>query len=546
MMPRAWQKRLAQRVMALAVLIAPSSTREWALAMSAELEHVGGAWRTLSWALGCFGTVFRQLCFSVFSRGNLIDVREAAMSKFAKISALIAILGSALFLLAPQFRQALHVTAASWRQSDSAWLSQMRALGAKAEADHDAEALAFAAMHLRYDSKNRLQRDKFADLAVQWEPGLTWIYFALFSADVMSSPRNPDPNDDRWVNSLQAWDPRNAAPYALKAASSRPSNVFGWNSQANRALLAGSPEWLHDMDQVFASSTYDSYGARLADLERRVTQRHRLQEPRHILLDFAEYPVPELGNFLFYEKYFLLPAARDFEAKGDLSGAERTYEKVAHLGQVIELGAYADIERIVGVALQQSADAHLEAIFEKNGNAMAANLVAFQIASGQQANDLIRANCFGQEAELDRVNAFLLQFSLIAIALSLVLIIWSCAYLAGRRLLARGHSTRTTALFARTGITAAAVLLASVMVMYFAYSPYATAFQSYLAASNPRDMHQSLLRFEILYELPSSFFYNFQQIYLWYTVVAAGGATIAWIVYRHIARTFRTPAQPAA
>lgn len=545
-MPTALPKRLARRVMALALLIAPAGSSEWAAAMSAEMEHINGTWQTLSWALGCFGTVFKQLCFSVFSPGTFFDAREAAMSKFAKVSAVVLVLGSALFLLAPQFRQALRVTAASWHQSDSVWLSQMRILAAKAEAAHDAQTLAFVAMQMAYDSKSRAERDKFADEAVNWDPRLTWIYSRVLSVDAMTARRNPDPNDARWMNRLQAWDPGNVEVYALKASFTRPAHTFSWNFQSNRAALANSTEWTSDMDRVFSSSSYDSYAARQATLERAVTAQHRLEDPRNMSLD--SYLLPDLGNFHAYAEYFLLPAAADFQAKGDLTHAEQTYEKIAHLGELMQIGAYTDIERLVGIGLQRSADSPLEAIFEKNGNSTAAKLVAFQIASGQQASDLIGASHSDLEASLGRVDALVLQLSLGGIALSLLLIILSCACLIGRRLFISGKASRWTALFARTGIAGAALLFASVIVMYFDYAPYAAAFQSYMRASNPRDAYASLLRFEVLYELPNGFFYSFQQIYLWYTVIAVGGAVIAWILYRHVSRTFRhsAPVQPAA
>ncbi|MFZ0923025.1 MAG: hypothetical protein WA020_08170, partial [Candidatus Acidiferrales bacterium] len=99
-----------------------------------------------------------------------------------------------------------------------------------------------------------------------------------------------------------------------------------------------------------------------------------------------------------------------------------------------------------------------------------------------------------------------------------------------------------------TSIVGAVLLFASVVVMYFGYSPYAAAFQNYLAASNPGEVHQSLLRFAVLQELPIGVVYSFQRIYFWYTVIALGGAIIVWITLRRVLRTLHphAPIHPTA
>lgn len=47
-MSDAFAKNAARRLIALALLISPAESREWAAAMSAELEHVEGTFDTLS------------------------------------------------------------------------------------------------------------------------------------------------------------------------------------------------------------------------------------------------------------------------------------------------------------------------------------------------------------------------------------------------------------------------------------------------------------------------------------------------------------------
>jgi hypothetical protein len=566
LMTNAFAKNAARRLVALALLISPLESREWAAAMSAELEHVEGSFNALSWAAGCLATALKQLCLSLFSlrkhasdssaREFFAGAAEVTMTKTAKIFLIAFAVASLLFLLAPTFRQALKVTAGSWRLSDSAWLDEMRSLGAKAEANHDAQTLAFVAMQLNNDfesnpqiaAKNLAQRDKFADEAVQWDPRLTWIYCPLLSRYWRWNGNRPDPNDARWLAHLRAWDPTNAAVYSLEASYYRPPKALGWNSEADRAMLANSPRWLDDMDKAFSATNYDSYLSRKADLDRDVAQHHGLEDPSRIFLGVVQYPLPDFVNVHLYAKDFLLKAGGDFEAKGDLSHAEENYWKVAHLGQLIQLHGDTDLESFVGAGLESSASARLQALLQKSGNSSAASLLAFQAALAQRTASGIRAKNRQANLELGVHGAYVLQFSLLGIALSLLLILSCCVYFAGRRLTPFGKTPRSGSLFARTGIVGAVLLFASVVVMYFGYSPYAAAFQNYLGASNPGDVYQSLLRFEILEELPNGLFYSFRGVYFWYTVIALGGAIIAWILYRYIARTFQrpTPVHPVA
>jgi len=555
-MTNALAKNVARRVMALALLISPSESSEWAAAMSAELEHVEGPFNALSWAAGCLATALKQLCLSIFSprkhasgssdRQFFAGPAEVTMTRTAKMFLIACAVASLLFLFAPTFRQALRVTAGTWRLSDSAWLASMRSLGAKAEAAHDAQTLAFVAMQMRYDAQNLAQRDKFADEAAQLDPRLTWIYCSLLSADRMIAPEHVDPNDARWLTQLQAWDPTNAAVYSFEASDYRPPKALG-DSEADRALLANSPHWLDAMAKAFSASNYDSYFSQKADLDRAVAQRQRLDDPIQTFRGLMGYGFPDFINFHLYANDFLLKSGEDFEAKGDFSHAEENYWKVARLAQLIQLHGQTDLERLVAFGLESSADARLQALLQKSGNSSAARLLVFQAALARRTTSGIRAKHNQTNLELGADGAYVLQFSLLGIAVSLLLILSCCAYFAARRLSSFGKTARSGSLFARIGIVGAVLLFAFVVAMYFGYSPYHTAFQNYLAASNPGDMYKSLLRFEVLQEMPNGLFYSFRSIYFWYTVIALGGAIIAWIILRRVLRTLHphAPVHPA-
>lgn len=545
-------RKLARRLIALALFISPADSREWTAAMAAELDYVDGSFNTLSWSIGCLGTALKELCISILSQGAFGTETEVSMSKTAKMSAVALIVSSALFLFAPTFRQGVELTASSWHRSDAAWLSRMQKLGAEAEAKHDAQALAFVAMQINDDwesTKFRVQRDKFADEAVQWNADLTWIYYPILSRD--RRPYPPDANDPRWLARLEAWDPDNAAAYAREASFYWPRGVTGLYPQLDRALLASSPHWLSAMGRAFSASQYDSYIPRKTALDLEVSQRYGVNDPARMLLGIAFYPVYEGSNFELYAKDFLLREGADFEAKGDLARAEQSYSRIAHLGELIRLRDDTDIENMIGIQLQLMAAPKLQNIFEKNGNASAAKLVAYQEALAQQTKtDFLRKLSWTRDAEFRTFDAWPVQLSLLLMAISLALILCSVGYFAvwvGLRKIAK-----RSAGFSRLALVGTVLLFASAVAMYFSFAPYAAAFQSYLASRNPGYAFAELSRFRFLQELPSEildwFWSDAFKIDFWYAIIALGAGIVVWILWRRISRTFRhsAPFQSAA
>lgn len=551
-------KKLARRLMALALLISPRNSRAWIRAMAAELDYIDGSSKALSWSIGCFGAALKQRFISLLSPGALVIETEGGMSKVAKISAIALVVASALFLFAPTFQQGLKLTAASWHPSDTAWFSKMRALGARAEKNNDAQTLAFVAMQLNGDwesnagstaaAEDRALRDNYANEAVRQQPQLTWIYCSLLNRDYLRG--QSDPNDALWLAQLQKSDPTNAEVYAVEAAYYAPAHALGWNTAEDRALLVSAPGWLSRMAKAFDSTNYDSYISREADLDREVWLHRNLDDPSRLFSGTFGYRLWDFANFNLYSKYFLLTTAADAEAKGDLRTAEDDYGKVARLGELMELHGDTDIQTLFGIGLQKSANQHIQAILEKSGNAPAANLLAFQMELEQDIAHRISSQITPAklESRYQTTDAWLMQLSLLGMAISLALLLSCGGYFALRRVVGFAGLQRVGAALASMGVVATILLFASTIAMYFGYSSYAVALREYLNTSNTRDAYSLLFRFTVLEELPARLYYSFQGVDFWYTVIALGGVIVVWILYRQISRTFRhsAPVQPAA
>lgn len=136
--------------------------------------------------------------------------------------------------------------------------------------------------------------------------------------------------------------------------------------------------------------------------------------------------------------------------------------------------------------------------------------------------------------------------------LSLLMIAICAVYFVVRRLRS-GRTTGLKSIFSTSAVFGAILLFVSAISMYFGFAPYTEAFRRFLATPNPADVPEYLLRFWGLQTLPANVIYWFQgpyspaRLYFWYAVIAVGAAIIAWILCRHLRRTFRhsAPMQPA-
>lgn len=554
----------ARKLMAFALRVCPLENRDWATAMSAEMEYVESPVRALVWAMGCTGVVLRRLCASLFrpkgkEQGGLLSEispwREGKMRKFVKVSAAVLALASLLFLLAPTFQQGLKMSARSWLSSlsESSWNKTLQRLAETAEANHDPEALAFVAMRIPQSP----QRDKFADEAVERDARLTWIYYFLSAHDRLYSPGHLSPNWNRWLARLQIWAPDNASVYALEADPYFPSGVVTYGDGPHEQdLLAKSPMWLSTMDKAFSATNYESYMSRRAVLDRDVMQRYKLEDPSRVLLGDMFSAFTTFHNLDVYQHAILLKKGDELAAKGDFKQAEDCFWRAERMAELIQLHGDPQFENRLAMEIQLQADPRLQAAYQKSGDTSVANLLAYRVASLQQAKlhlEQGRENPYlVWSQDLRLFDATFVQLSLLTMSLSLALIFSCGVYMALRRILRFSSDNRLRSVFTTAGILGGAAFFLSSVGMYFGYAPYAAALQGYMVTSNPVDASESLLRFQGLEAMPSSLLQDANDLYFlntnfWYGVILAGSAIIFWILISNVLRKFRHgPHMPVA
>ena len=482
MMPVAYSRRIAALLLRFAIWIAPHDILDWGRGMLSELNHVQGNWAALIWAVGGAGVLAKHALLSVILPGSHRRTISFASELFAKegpmrkttLAAIVACaVASLLFFLAPVFRQAFHVSLAQWNDVFHIRLTlryqesdlELEALARKAERNHDAEGMAFVAIH----HWNKSESVRLADEAVHLDPKLTWIYA------VVAVQHSSLPEIDRWVSELEQWDSQNALPHIIVAEKIDIDQVVHKNIP--HRVQEQSLAWHNALATAFQSPKIDDYFGRLKDLDRRVLLRYHIDDPFRAVANVCRrLPSYTAQDTSRYAKA-LLESGQTMEARGDRKGALGKYWAVARFFQMLGPSGGFFVRREL-----QEAYKRLEALSEKEGNnAEAAFYASLADQLGQDAEKELtsRLNSF-RGSDLSHWNAFLVRLS----GLTMLLcggLLTTCAL----AVIVRGRSLRLSSLLPSRltltlGFGGAVGLLLSNAMLYVSYRPYAEILQRFI------------------------------------------------------------------
>ena len=476
MMPVAYARRVATLLLRFAIWIAPHDTVDWGHGMLSELNHVQGSWAALIWAMGGAGVLAKHAVLAVILPGSHRRTVSSAGELFAKegpmrkttLAAIVACtVACLLFFLAPVFRQAFHVSLAQWhdvlhirgtldyQESDP----ELKGLARKADQNHDAEGLAFAAIR----HWNEPESARLADEAVHLDPKLTWIYA------VIAVQHSALSEIDRWVPELEQWDSQNALPHFIVAEKIDIDQVV--REKIPHRVKEQPPAWQNALAAAFQSPKIDNYLGRLKELDRRILLRYHVDDPFQILGIDRWYGLPSYTAWdtSRYAKS-LLESGQTLEAQGNRKGAFEKYWTVARFGQMLGPSGGFFVRREL-----QEAYTQLGALSEKEGNkvqAMFYSSLAAQIDNAQQEENISIQNRF-RGGDVSRWNAFIARASGLMMLFSGGLLL-TCAL----TVIARGRSLRLSSLRPGRlnlglGLGGAIGSLLSSAMLYVSYRPYA-------------------------------------------------------------------------
>ncbi len=372
MKPVAFPRTLAILLLRFAIWIAPHDTLDWGRGILSELNHVEGNWSALMWAVGGAGVLAKHAMLALIlpdshrrtvASASELFAKEIPMRKATLTAIAACVAASLLFFLAPVFRQAFQVSLAQWHDVvhiNQRWQgpgpdSELEGLEKKAEQNHDAEALAFVALH-HWDPSESV---RLAEEAVHADPSLTWVY------GVIAAQYSSFPQFDRWISDLEKCDPQNAFPYFIVAEKADIDEVVHKANRPvfSRGIMSGrenheSPVWQTAMAAAFLSPKLDTYLDRVKALNREILQRYHVDDPFQAINDeyswWSGLPTYSSWDSSRYARS-ILEAGEALEARGDREGALKMYSAVARFGQMMGSADAFWIQRVDQQAYQRLA-----------------------------------------------------------------------------------------------------------------------------------------------------------------------------------------------
>lgn len=367
-------ERLAYKSLTLALRFWPEETREWGVAVLAELGEITEPSESFNWAVGGIMLFFRAVCSRVLdwlrlpsgaglTRASLPGGGAPVLPRHSRLLSAVILLGAAILFLLPMGREATTTLSASWRnfEATAGDSRSLEKLAARAERGKDACELAFVAL----SHPDPVRGGEFANRAVAMDPSLTWIYASRFRRPV-DTPTNPD-----WLNRLQDYDPDNAFIYLLAAQTEGDAQLHraifrnATTCQKSAEALSGDVEWTKKMDQAFRAPRYDSYFKRHRELTREGWRRTPGLSPSIVANSLRSAWIPDMFEIQTYADWRILRASEI--AAGNARQAETSLNEVVAFGRRMTGGSDNDLEQLGGLAVTRRGLGGLRRFYAESG-----------------------------------------------------------------------------------------------------------------------------------------------------------------------------------
>jgi hypothetical protein len=544
--PRATESRqqnASQKLIAFAfgkiVSLWPADSRDWALAMQAELPQMESTQESLNWLSGGIMSLGKAWWNKLIYGGN---PHEAAPAKLPGVATAILLLLAISSFALPGMRQGMVAIFDTWNFSYSYLGSaQLQKMGNVAEQNRDASTLAFVAMRLPANSPGKV---RWANLAVSLDPSLTWVYFQM-----EDERQRPDANFSERVARLQKWDPANAVPYLMEAqqsfesfASTQDGVPAQWitfrDYKDYEREITKHPEWSSVMEKAFRSPHFNDYQNERFNLNLAIQRKFGMNRPVDLVFSTFATRIPNLLNVRSYATWLNFSGAQR-ETAGDNSGAAEDYWRAAHFGQRMNLESSPDgVERLIAISILKSSFEKLKSLYEKTGRADEAKYAAFELENATAAVIAFRENNWrlAEATSLPSWSALMIHIAslliLVAALLSCVALLWLALRISGTPV-SRLTSHRNACAIARI---APVLLVLSLGLFYANYFPYLRSFNE----ASPRFAQHLTSTFGGLLKVPFSFSqfwtYGHGEVYFWTGALAMGCAAVLILLIRMPAR----------
>lgn len=526
------------------VSVWPASSREWALAMQAELPELENSQESLRWLGGGIMSLGKAWWNQAIYGWKDNEKEPSSVATPGPIALSLAAIALAAFFLWPAAHEGFSAVMESWSsdRNATAFHARVQEMTKKAEAEHDAKTIAFVSRYANYpDGQVRLIEE-----AVTMDPSLTWMYVRGGNYGISQ--------EHGWLAKLEAWDPDNATPYLAEASNRWVKIQRSANWQAPKEQIVNDPAWRGLMEKAFAAPRFDYYSDRAIDLGRTVLSAQNIHDP--LIVGYGVFSAYPAGLFeaQAYSKS-LLDQANAARQKGDTAAAMRLAWTAAHFAERVRANAHSDLVRATAEGMLQPAYEFLQPLEASAGHAEVAKLLSIEnegfIRKKAEPHSPIPENPYRHFSAL----GIALHAGGLGIALFGGLLILSLAWLVMGRFSAGLRAGRIYRWACNCARFAPASLAASVGLMAFSFAPYREAVQFYFNGAKDPVVFEKLNTMMIsLYSLPGQFkmplSYDHQGIYFGEWFVMAGLVTVllitaALVIYRLVSQRQAAKVRPA-
>jgi hypothetical protein len=553
-------QRIAPTVARAIVRLWPRETRQWGQAFAAELPDVESAGATLPWLIGGLTVMLREWCKHAWhslirpigANPNATEPAGAFTQRYSRtpctpLWVMLLLAGSSTaILLHPEVRQVLGMLRAAydhseWRRDN--W-SSVKKLREVSKSNRDPQLLAL----LSILSNNDEERLRLSDEAIKKDPSLTWLdYEQSFKATNVLDKQNDFPSER--VERLQKRDPQNSVPHILAAEIiAKPAQVDEFEAiTRGRHMwdldkrLATNSDWISEMHAAFSAPEYDDYTAQLIELVRTVSARFSVRDPK-----IAEYALstkrqPRFEVVEAYLKY-VTDRGSSFEKVGNTQQALAAYSEILRFAQRMHLNAEAPGEQYFADEIGRTACEKLAPLYASTGRADEASMVSLQSAQWKAEQNPrffrdVPLRYRGSQFNSIAWSGLLINVTGLSLLVIFPLTLVSVLYVFSRRkasLEQRGFTDFLASLCADAGPW---LLLASSVLLYFTYHPFARLAAEFLkGGSADPDIQSFLTAMLVPYAIPHNFDFLHDPYSQWSALTAALCLLLVLFLWRMILR----------
>ncbi|MBI4165932.1 MAG: hypothetical protein HY508_09395 [Acidobacteria bacterium] len=365
---------------------------------------------------------------------------------------------------------------------------ELRRMANEAEKTRDYEFMAFAAEHLPRDMREDAFR--LLDRAVTNDPSLTWMHYFIVIRYMDDCEKEPTRSLLlARVEKLQAWDPSNAAPHALRAAIIGYKRGEGWAAAGTdrskiEVFLSRQLEWQKDMESAFAQPRYDSYTVRRFLLQRKILRKQGWDHPVIAASLMSSMRVPNLLPMRDYTNLLVLEKGANAEAAGQMDRALSLYRQAARFGERLHLQSQLKIEDLVGIALQLIAYEKLVPALKKAGKPDEAAQVEYARLQIRKTLDLETKNPLVHTANR-AWSVVLINFSASLTWVFGILTFGCVVYVNGKRWVRKEKKGRIYELATVAENYVVLLCFVGCLGLYLASMPFAQNFAHYMSDPGP-------------------------------------------------------------